>query len=142
MLWTRFFHRRTLAAQRTRELRSYIRIETDENIEQGLSPEEARYAARRKLGNPTLIREEIYRMDTIGWLESVWQDVRYGIRALRLNPGFTTVAVLSLTLGIGANTAIFQLLDAIRLRTLPVSHPQQLAEMHLVDRTGMRGSQQ
>jgi predicted permease len=142
MLWMRFFHRRTLDAQRARELGSYLKIETDENIARGMSPEEARYAAQRKLGNPRLIREEIYRMDTIGWLESLWQDVRYAIRALRFNPGFAAVAVLSLALGIGANTAIFQLLDTIRLRTLPVSHPEQLAEMHLVDRTGQRGSEQ
>jgi putative ABC transport system permease protein len=142
MHWTRFFHRRTLGAQRARELRSYLEIETDENIARGLSPEEARYAARRKLGNPTLIREEIYRMNTIGWLESFWQDLRYGLRALRLNPAFTAVAILSLALGIGANTSIFQLLDAIRLRTLPVSHPEQLADLHLTDATGQRGSKQ
>jgi putative ABC transport system permease protein len=142
MSWHRFFHRRDSDAEHVHELKSYLDMETDENIARGMSPEEARYAARRKLGNPTLIREEIYRMDTIGWLESLWQDVRYGFRALRLNPGFTAVAVLSLALGIGANTAIFQLLDAIRLRTLPVSHPQELAELHLTDTTGQRGSEQ
>jgi putative ABC transport system permease protein len=142
MGWHRFFHRRDSDVERAHELGSYLDIETDENIARGMSPEEARYAARRKLGNPTLIREEIYRMNTIGFLEGLWQDVRYGIRALRLNPGFTAVAVLSLALGIGANTAIFQLLDAIRLRTLPVSHPQELAELHLTDTTGQRGSEQ
>src|SRR5579859_2374352 len=67
-------------------------------------------------------------------------DLRYGIRTLAKNPGFTTVALLSLALGIGANTAIFQLLDAVRLRTLPVENPHQLATVHLVDTTGMRGS--
>ncbi|HXJ96349.1 MAG TPA: ABC transporter permease [Terriglobia bacterium] len=142
MRWIRLFHRRGWDRERSCELQSYLETETDENIARGMSPEEARYAARRKLGNQTLIREEIYQMDTISWLESLWQDVRYGFRALRLNPGFTAVAVLSLALGIGANTAIFQLLDSIRLRTLPVSHPEQLADVHLVDRTGMRGSEQ
>jgi len=62
-----------------------------------------------------------------GWPDGVWQDFRYGARQLRLNPAVTTVAVLSLALGIGANTAIFQLVDAVRLRTLPVANPQELA---------------
>jgi len=70
------------------------------------------------------------------------KDLRYGLRLLRLNPGFTAVAVLSLALGIGANVAIFQLLDAVRLRTLPVKEPQRLAMMQLADRTGWRGNQQ
>jgi len=70
-------------------------------------------------------------MSTIGLLESAWQDVHYGARLLRLNKGFFTVATLSLGLGIGANTAIFQLLDAVRLRMLPVSHPEQLAELQI-----------
>src|SRR5271169_4940952 len=66
-------------------------------------------------------------MDRFGWLGSLLQYLRYGARQLRLNPGFTAVAVLSLALGVGANTAIFQLLDAVRIRTLPVAHPEQLA---------------
>jgi putative ABC transport system permease protein len=68
------------------------------------------------------------------WFDSLVQDVRYGARILRLNPGFTLVAVLSLTLGIGANTAIFQLIDAVRLNTIPVPHPQQLATVRIADR--------
>ena len=70
-------------------------------------------------------------MHRLGWLESSWQDFRHGARLLRLNPGFFTVATLSLALGIGANTAIFQLLDAVRLRLLPVAHPEQLAELEI-----------
>jgi putative ABC transport system permease protein len=69
------------------------------------------------------------------------QEVRYGIRVLRGSPGFMLVAIISLALGIGANTAIFQLLDAVRLRTLPVKAPQQLLSIQLADRTGWRGSQ-
>src|SRR6476660_7259347 len=68
-------------------------------------------------------------MNLTGWLETVGQDLRYGLRQLRLNPGFTAVAVLSLALGIGANTAIFQLVDAVRLRTLPVQNPTELANI-------------
>jgi putative ABC transport system permease protein len=78
-------------------------------------------------------------MNSIG-LETLWQDLRYGARLLRLKPGFTIVAIASLALGIGANTAIFQLLDAVRLRTLPVHSPQELAEVRITDMTGARGS--
>src|SRR5947209_8798558 len=70
---------------------------------------------------------------------TLWQDLRYAARLLRSNPGFATIAILSLALGIGVNTAIFQLLDAVRLRTLPVKAPQELAEVHLADTKGMRG---
>ena len=88
-----------------------------------MPPERARRAAYRKLGNPTLVREDIYRMNTVRFLETFWQDLRYGARLLRLNPAFTIVALLSLSLGVGANTAIFQLIDAVRLRPLPVEIP-------------------
>ncbi len=71
---------------------------------------------------------------------TIWQDLRYGARALRLNPAFTLVAALSLALGIGANTAIFQLLDAVRLRTLPVKNPQELVEVKIADRNWASGA--
>jgi predicted permease len=71
-------------------------------------------------------------MNSIGWLESIWQDLRFGARLLRLSPGFAFVAIVSLALGIGANTAIFQLLNAVRLRSLPVQNPQELAEVRIV----------
>jgi putative ABC transport system permease protein len=140
MSWLRFFHRDCWDAERARELQAHLDIETDENVARGMLPEDARYAARRKLGNPSLIREEIYRMNSIGFLESLWQDLRYGARLLRLNPGFALVAIASLALGIGANTAIFQLLDAVRLRSLPVKDPQELAEVRISNVTELRGS--
>ena len=139
MPWLRFFRRRHWDDIRSRELESYVEIETADNIARGMSPQEACYAARRKLGNPFLIREEIYRMNSIGFLETLWHDLRFAARLLRLNPGFAVVAVLSLSLGIGANTAIFHLIDAVRLRTLPVRNPQELAEVHIAERHGASG---
>ncbi len=133
MSWKRFFHRSEWDAERKREIDAYLEFETAENLARGMTEEEARYAARRKLGNPTLIREEIYRMNSVGFLETLWQDLRYGMRGLRLSPGFAAVAIVSLALGIGANTAIFQLFDAVRLRLLPVKNPQQLAEVKIAD---------
>src|SRR5436309_275771 len=129
----RFFRRARWDDERARELEAHLAIEIDANIGRGMTPREARDAARRKLGNTTLVREEIYRMNTIGFLETLVQDFRYGARLLRRNPGFAAVAILSLALGVGANTAIFQLLDALRIRTLPVAHPEQLAEIRLID---------
>src|SRR5215831_10690812 len=137
----RFLRRSRWDDERRRELDSYIAMETDDNIARGHSPEDARALARQKLGNATLVREEIYRMNTIGWLESVWQDFRYGARVLRRSPGFAVVALLSLALGIGANAAIFQLLDVVRLRTLPLRHPEQIVEVRIgPNKSGRTGS--
>jgi len=140
MSWTRFFRRKKWDAERSRELESYLQIETDENIARGMSPGEARYAAIGKLGNTRRVREEIYAMNSFPLLDNLWQDLRYGLRVLRLNPGFTMIAVLSLTLGIGANTALFQILDAVRLRSLPVKNPQELYEIRIVNAKNRSGS--
>jgi putative ABC transport system permease protein len=128
----RFFRRRYWDEERARELDAYLAEETDDNIARGMSPEAARAAAHRKLGNATRIREEIYTMNSLGWIESLWQDVRYGARLLRRNPTFAVVAILTLALGTGANTAVFQLVDVIRLRSLPVDHPETLVEVRIV----------
>ena len=139
MSWFRFLRRSRWDDERARELEAHLAIEIDEHLARGMSPCDARDAARRKLGNTTQIREEIYRMNTIGLLDTIWQDLRYGARLLRLNRSFTLVAVLSLALGVGANTALFQLLDALRIRTLPVAHPEQLVEIRIQKPKGREG---
>jgi len=134
----RFFRRRHWDEERARELAVYLEMETAENVERGMSAEEARAAAHRKLGNPTRVREEIYRMNSLGFIETLWQDVRYGARMLLKNPGFTLVAVLTLALGIGANTAIFSMVDWLMFQKLPVPDPKTLTYLGLVQGAGLR----
>jgi predicted permease len=109
-----------------RDIREHIAMETRENIERGMSPEEARYAALRKFGNVTRVKEETREVWSFLWLEQLFQDIRFGLRTLAKSPGFAAVAILTLALGIGANTAIFSLIDAVMLRSLPVENPSQL----------------
>jgi predicted permease len=130
---SRFLRRSRWDAERARELESYLAEEIADGLARGLTPAAARTAAFRKLGNPTLIREEIYTMNSLGFVDSIWQDLRYGARLLRRNPSFAAVAILTLALGTGANTAIFQLVETVRLRTLPVEHPEQLVELRIVN---------
>src|SRR5215204_6275710 len=127
----RFLRRAHWDSERARELESYLAEEIADNVGRGMSPAEAQAAAHRKLGNPTLIREEIYTMNSLGFLETLWHDFRYGARLLRRNPTFAIVAILTIALGTGANTAIFQLVDAVGLRTLPVERPEELVEIRI-----------
>ena len=114
------------------ELRDHLRMRTNVNIAKGMSPEQAARAARLRFGNPDVLKESIEAEDAALSIESLLRDVRYALRGFTRSPGFTTVAIITLALGIGANTAVFQLLDAVRLRSLPIQRPQELVELLII----------
>src|SRR5262249_2874062 len=112
------------------EIEAHIAERIDDLVEGGMSPKEARQKALRDFGNAALYLESSREVWSCRWLEELAQDLRYAVRGLRRSPVFTAVIVLQLALGIGANTAIFTLIDAVMWRSLPVKEPSQLWVPH------------
>jgi putative ABC transport system permease protein len=115
------------------EARFHIEMRIDENMRRGMSPEDARQDAERRFGNPTRVKERGYEVRGARWLETWSQDLRFGARMLWKKPAFTLIAITTLALGIGANTAIFTLINAVFLRPLPVSDPARLISIFGMD---------
>ena len=122
------------------EIRAHLEMATADRVERGETAAEASAAARRELGNLSQIQEATRDVWGRRRIENVRQDVGYALRLFRRNPGFALVAILSLTLGIGANTALFEIVNAVRLRSLPVADPSRLVDVGLTNYSGARGN--
>ncbi|WP_051669539.1 ABC transporter permease [Bryobacter aggregatus] len=129
MSWRRIFQKRRRDTDLQQELASYLELETADNIARGMSPSEARLAARRKLGNITGIREAEHHLNTIRFFETVWADLRFAARGLARNPGFTFFAVLTIALGLGANAAIFSLVDGVLVKATGYPEPDRIVQL-------------
>ena len=129
MNWKRFLRREAADAEQQEELEFYVDVTAEEYVERGMNPEAAHAAARKKLGNMTLIREEIYRMNTIGLLDTLGRDLRLAWRGMLRRPGFTLAVVLTLAIGIGANTAIFGVVHGVLIKPLPYPNAGDLVSV-------------
>ncbi|MGC2638820.1 MAG: ABC transporter permease [Acidobacteriaceae bacterium] len=125
----RFFRRRQWDEERARELEAHLALEIDDNLARGLSPQEAHRRAYLKLGNPTAIREEIWKMNSLVSIEDLGRDIRYAFRQLLHSPGFAAIAIVTLALGIGVNTAIFSMVNGLIFSSLHIRNENRVVEI-------------
>src|SRR6185369_2503214 len=120
------FRRETESREMDEELRDYLDRATEARVRTGLQPREARRSVRLEMGSVESLKDKILGLEWQAAVESLWHDIRFGIRLLLKRPGFTVVAALALAIGIGANTAIFSVIDALMWKRLPASRPEEL----------------
>jgi predicted permease len=132
------FRKRQLDNELDEEIKSHLEMHVEDNLRRGMSLEEARYAARRSFGGVEQIKEVYRDRRGVPVVETTLQDLRFAIRVLRRSPVYTSVVVLTLAIGIGANTAIFSLVDAVLIKMLPVRDPQQLVAIETFNQRGER----
>jgi predicted permease len=123
------FWRKRSAEDFAEEIKSHLELEADDLKQEGLNEDEARWKARRAFGNVSAAQERFYMKDRWAWWDRVWRDLRFGMRSLRQSPGFAMTAILTLALGVGANTAVFSVMNAVLLRSLPIANPQQVVNL-------------
>jgi predicted permease len=126
----RYFQRREQDAELAREIEAHIAHETDENVARGMTALEARRRARIKFGSARIVREDVWKWNTIGVLDDLWRDLRYVVRTLRRTPGFAISVILVMALGIGAVTAMFTIVRSVLLKPLPFREPERLVMLY------------
>src|SRR5271170_3156569 len=125
----RFMHRSRKDEDLAEEIESHLAHEQDANAARGLPPQEARRQARLHFGNPRATRERVWRYRSFPFIEDVWRDLRFAVRSLARTPRFTAIALLVIAVGIGVNTAVFSVIDAVLLKPLTYPDPQSLVEL-------------